>query len=290
MIVIEKFVLQKCLDYSTNLNFIGGQITKDGTLLLIESNLQELDFFQRPVPKNNWTIRMIKGNSIETIELKNVPLIPTEVDLFSDGTLLIVQGRCLKDGTYIERNARRYNPNGQLIDAYTLGDGIEHVQIDETDTIWVSYFDEGVFGNFGWEQPMGSEGLIAYGINGQKLWGAGNYGIIDCYALNVVSSKEVNFYYYDDFFLVQLNEMKETIRYRVEGDNTIQQFMIDQTGLIGQVDLNTMMRFRIKNRTITPKGKLQFIDDKGKPIIGPVFMRGMYLYAYSKNGIYQKRL
>lgn len=290
MIEIEKLILQKCIDYSSNLNFISGQITKDGTLLLIESNLQELDFFQRPVPKNNWTIQVIKGNSVETVELKNVPLIPTEVDLFSDGTLLIVQGRCLKDGTYIERNARSYNKNGQLIEAFTLGDGIEHVQIDETDTIWVSYFDEGVFGNFGWEQPMGSEGLIAYRRNGHRLWGAGSYGIIDCYALNVVSSKEVYFYYYDDFFLVQLNEMKETTRFRIEGDDTIQQFMFDQTGLIGQVDMNTIMRFRIKNRTITPKEKLQLTDENGKPIIGPVFMRGTFLYAYGKDGIYIKRL
>src|SRR5690625_4702538 len=140
---IEKLRLHKWVDYSSHLNFLSGQITNDGALLFIESNLDELDFFERPVPKNNWTIKIIKDAQIETIELKNVPLIPTEIDMFSDGTILIVQGRCLKDGKYIERNARRYNPNGQLIDAFTLGDGIEHVQIDETDTIWVSYFDEG---------------------------------------------------------------------------------------------------------------------------------------------------
>ncbi|OIJ20177.1 hypothetical protein BKP45_10045 [Anaerobacillus alkalidiazotrophicus] len=286
---MEKLVLQKYFDYSSNLNLISGQITKEGTLILIESDLQELDFFHRPVPKRNWTIQIIKSDSVETVELKNVPLLPTGVDLFSDGTLLIVQGRCLKDGKYIERNARRYNPNGQLIEAFTLGDGIEHVQIDDNDTIWVSYFDEGVFGNFGWEQPMGSEGLVAYNINGHKLWGAGSFGIVDCYALNVASSKEVYFYYYADSFLVQLNEMKETIRYRIEGD-TINQFIFDKTSLIGQVDMNTIMRFRKNNRTITPKEKLQLIDENGKPIIGPVFMRGTFLYAYGKDGIYIKRL
>lgn len=283
-----KLILQKWIDYSSNLHFINGQITKDGTLLLIESNIQELDFFQRPVPKNNWTIRIFKERSVETIELKNVPLIPTAVDLFSDGTILIVQGRCLKDGNYIEKNARRYNRDGELVEAFTLGDGIEHMQIDETDTIWVAYFDEGIFGNFGWDEPMGSEGLVAYGINGQKLWGARKYGIVDCYALNVVSSKEVNFYYYDDFFLVQLNERKESFRYRIKGDHTIQQFMFDQSGLIGQVDGSTMMRFNIKNRTVTPKGMLQLTDEKGKPINGSVFMRGKFLFVYSKDGIYKK--
>jgi len=66
--------------------------------------------------------------------------------------------------------------------------------------------------------------------------------------------------------------------------------MFDQTGLIGQVDRNTIMRFRIRNRTITPKEKLQLTDPNGKPIIGPVFMRGTFLYAYGKDGIYKKLL
>ncbi|WP_338472883.1 hypothetical protein R4Z10_09240 [Niallia sp. XMNu-256] len=290
MIAIEKLVMKKWMEYSSNLNFVGGQITKDGVLLLIESSLKEIDFFQRPIPKNNWTIRMIKGETIETINLKNVPLIPSEVDVFSDGSLLIVQSRCRKDGHYIERNARRYNSNGELIEAFTLGDGISQVQIDETNTIWVSYFDEGIFGNFGWEQPIGSDGLIAYTMNGSKLWSARDYEICDCYGLNVVSSNEVYFYYYDDLNLVQLKEMKESIRYRVEGNDSFQQFIIDQAGLIGQIDLYSLKRFRIRNRTITPKEKLQLTDTNGKRINGPVFMRGKFLYAYGKDGVYTRSL
>lgn len=296
MIEIEKLILQKHVDYSTNLKFVGGQITRDGTLLLIESNAHELDFFQRPVPKSNWTIKIIKSEGIETVELKNVPLMPSKADLFSDGTLLIVQSRCLKDGDNIERNARRYNTNGQLIEAFTLGDGISHVQIDETDTIWVGYFDEGVYGNFGWEQPMGSDGFIAYSINGQKLWGGSDYDISDCYALNVVSSKEVYFSYYTDFYLIQLSDMKESLRYRIESFG-IQQFMFDKKGLIGQIidvhnsrDMFPLMRFLIENRTITPMGKLQLIDEKGKQIKGRVFMRGAFLYVYGKDGIYKRKL
>lgn len=288
---IEKLILQKCMDYSSEMNFVAGQVTRDGTLLFIESNLQEFDFFMRPVPKNNWIIKIIKDGNIETVELKNVPLIPTEVDLFSDGTILIVQSRCLKDGTYTERNARRYNSNGQLIEAFTLGDGISHVQIDETDTIWVSYFDEGIFGNFGWEQPMGSAGIVAYSMNGHRLWGASDYGMIDCYALNVVSSKEVYFYYYDDFYLVQLNGKKESIRYRInDRQHTLDQFIVGEEDLIGQIDMHTIMRYRKINRRYTAKEKLQLTDEKGKRIIGPVFMRGSILYAYGKDGIYMRGL
>ncbi|MDQ0268476.1 hypothetical protein [Cytobacillus purgationiresistens] len=81
--------MNKWMEYCLNSNVVTGQITRNGTLLLIESDLEEIDFLYRPVRKNNWTIRMFKGKSIETIELKNVPLNPTAVDLFTDGTILI---------------------------------------------------------------------------------------------------------------------------------------------------------------------------------------------------------
>ncbi len=268
---------------------MAGQAAQDGTLLLIETGQWELDFFERPVPKSSWAITLIRDDSIATVELKNIPLMPTHADLFSDGTLLIVQGRCLKDGAHAERNARRYNPNGQLIEAFTLGDGINDVQIDDTDTIWVSYFDEGIFGNFGWDEPMGSAGVVAYTMNGKRLWGAGDYGISDCYGMNVAGSKEVYFYYYDDFDLVHLDEMREAGRYRVNGRCPIMgQFLLDKEGMIGQIDMSTLMRYRKNKHSYTAKHKLQLIDENGKRIIGPVFMRGSHLYAYGKDGIYIK--
>lgn len=288
MIKTEKLMMQKWMDLTINKNYVNGQITNDGTLVLIETELQELEYLQWPAPKRNWTIRIIKEDRDEAIELKNVPLLPSMVDFFSDGTILIVQSRCNGDGENLGRNARRYNPNGQLISAFTLGDGINDVQIDETDTIWVSYFDEGVFGDYTYGEPMGSDGLVAYSIEGQKLWGAGHYEIAECYALNVVHSKEVYFYYYDDFHLVQLDDQQEVARFLVEGDDTFQQFILDQQSLIVQVDSYTMMRYKIRNRTITPADNLYLIDEDGKRISGQVFMRGKYLYAFGKNGLYKK--
>lgn len=47
------------------------------------------------------------------------------------------------------------------------------------------------------------------------------------------------------------------------------------------------MRFRIKNRTITRKEEIQFVNENGKRIIGPVFIRGTFLYAYGEDGIYK---
>lgn len=87
-----------------------------------------------------------------------------------------------------------------------------------------------------------------------------------------------------------MNETKEPVRYRVEGKNTLQQIMFDEAGLIGQVDSYTMIRFTVRNRTIAPKAKIQLTDERGKRIFGPVFMRGRYLYAYGKDGIYRRSL
>ncbi|WP_185763399.1 hypothetical protein [Niallia circulans] len=276
------------MDFTSNMNYVDGQITNDGTLVLIETELPELEYRQWPVPKRNWTIRMLKDDKNEILELKNVPLIPSMVDFFSDGTILIVQSRCDGDGEKLARNARRYNPNGQLISAFTLGDGINSVQIDETDTIWVSYFDEGVFGDYEYGEPMGSDGLVAYSIEGQKLWGASPYEVADCYALNVVHSKEVYFYYYVDFHLVQLSEQQEVARFVVEGDDTFHQFIFDHQSMIVQVDSYTIKRYKIRNRTITPADNVYLIDENGKRISGQVFMRGKFLYAFGKNGLYRK--
>ncbi|WP_078392654.1 hypothetical protein [Shouchella patagoniensis] len=115
---------------------IDGQITSDGSLALIETNAQEIDYFERPVSKRDWKIRVLQADQdVLCVELKSLPLIPSHVDLFSDGTILIVQGRCVKDGAYIEKNARHYSIDGTLLNQFTLGDGIAKVQIDESDTI-----------------------------------------------------------------------------------------------------------------------------------------------------------
>lgn len=63
MVKIEKLTLQKHINYSSELHFTGGQITRDGDLLLIERNVneEELNPFDRPVLKRDWTIRIIKN-------------------------------------------------------------------------------------------------------------------------------------------------------------------------------------------------------------------------------------
>jgi len=283
--------MKKILDYHSDLNFVDGQISRDGTLLLLETDMHEVDFFERPVPRHDWMVRMINKEGLTSIKLKHVPLIPTEVDLFTDGTLLIVQGRCQKEGNKIERNARRYNPNGQLIDAFTLGDGIAQVQIDEIDTIWVSYFDEGIFGNFGWDDPMGKDGFVAYSISGEKVWSVTEHSMIDCDAFHLINSNECYFYYYDlDYRLVHIKENKTFNILSVQGQHELSQFTIDKIGIIGTVDNRILKYFQLKGKTFKLKGKIKLVDEKGKQIKGRVFVRGSYIYVYANQCIYYKEL
>ncbi len=70
-------------------------------------------------------------------------------------------------------------------------------------TIITSYFDEGVFGNYGWDEPLGACGLIAWTSEGTPLWKNEKYSIYDCYAISLDEEENLWFYYYDEFQLVR---------------------------------------------------------------------------------------
>ena len=72
-------------------------------------------------------------------------------------------------------------------------------------TIITSYFDEGVFGNYGWDEPLGACGLIAWTSEGTPLWKNEKYSIYDCYAISLDEEENLWFYYYDEFRLVRTN-------------------------------------------------------------------------------------
>ncbi|MDQ0114525.1 hypothetical protein [Paenibacillus harenae] len=116
--------------------------------------------------------------------------------------LLLVGARCsyYRTGKY-DLNAKVYDYEGNSVREFLLGDGIQSVQVTEKGTIWTSYFDEGVFGNYGWDDPIGASGLLAWDEHGNKIYENRAADIADCYALNVVNEKEIWFYYYTDFSL-----------------------------------------------------------------------------------------
>ncbi len=132
----------------------------------------------------------------------------------SKNRLLLVCARSRwRSGTDFDCNGRIYGADGVFQKEILLGDGIQDVQVTTHGKIWTSYFDEGVFGNYGWNDPVGSSGLIAWKANGEKVYEYspmhGLDVICDCYALNVESDNTTWCYYLDEFPLVKIKDGKE---------------------------------------------------------------------------------
>jgi len=112
--------------------------------------------------------------------------------------LLGSRSRIRKNGTY-ENNACIVNRQGEILQAFCLGDGIEDCIVTKDEKIITSYFDEGVFG----DGPFGNRGLVVWDCAGTRIWENEKYGIMDCYAINVDEQENLWFYYYMDFDLVR---------------------------------------------------------------------------------------
>lgn len=129
------------------------------------------------------------------------------------GELLLVCGRSQYRGHGdIDLNGQVFAESGEWHRELLLGDGIQDIQTTADGSIWTSYFDEGVFGNYGWDDPIGQSGLIQWDKDGNKLYEFDPPSpldtICDCYALNVVSQNETWCYYYTPFPLVQIQNGK----------------------------------------------------------------------------------
>jgi len=127
-----------------------------------------------------------------------------------DELLLVCARSHYRGPDNFERNGRIYSRGGKLQREILLGDGINSVQTTSNGVIWTSFSDEGVFGNYGSRDPVGSSGLVAWDAIGNKLYefqpSAFLDSICDCYALNVESNEDVWVYYYTEFPLVHLHD------------------------------------------------------------------------------------
>lgn len=136
--------------------------------------------------------------------LEGLTIAHPMVQRLPEGEILIVGSRCYPD----ERNGCIFSRDGRLVRRLQFGDGIESVQATGTGEIWVSYCDEGVFGNYGWgggKEPIGSSGLVCFDREGNVVWrfSSPGRGIVDCYVLNVAQDA-VWAYYYTDFPLARI--------------------------------------------------------------------------------------
>ncbi len=139
-------------------------------------------------------------------ELSDVSVAFPLLGRTGSGTTVIAGARCRYRPGNPDRNGLIYDADGRLVRAILLGDGINDLCCDGQDRIWASYFDEGVYGNFGWNmgggadnQTIGAHGLVCFRTDGEKEWEFPHHvgTISDCYALNVASDRVFAFYYTD---------------------------------------------------------------------------------------------
>ena len=118
---------------------------------------------------------------------------------------LLLGARCAYRENGPDQNAWIVSRDGAVLSRFCLGDGIQDCVVKKDGTIITSYFDEGVFGNYGWDEPLGDCGLIAWTSDGTPLWKNEKYSIYDCYAISLDEEENLWFYYYDEFRLVRTN-------------------------------------------------------------------------------------
>ncbi|EHG6165306.1 hypothetical protein [Escherichia fergusonii] len=211
-----------------------------------------------------------------------------KIQFIDNQHILLVGARSRFENGEGEKNAAIYTMDGRLVRRFTLGDGIEDVSVTEKGEIWVSYFDEGVFGNFGWQIPMGQNGLVKYDLYGNVLWEQNECCIFDCYTLNVDNAASVWFYYYADFELVHIKNSTFT-RYEipVEGMSC---FAVCLPWIIadnGYQQSYSFSVFRQDGQRFKKHDDIVFTQPGGRQI-DPVFrkMRGKWILVMTETELY----
>jgi hypothetical protein len=153
----------------------------------------------------------------QVVEMEELPLAHPLVQPLPDGEFLVVGGRCAWRPEGPERNALVVGNDGSVNRTGTIGDGIEHMLVDEAGEIWVGYFDEGIFGNFGWgnpgPEPLGSPGIVRWSPHFEKLWeyqAVDDYWLADCYALNVGPDRTWACPY-TDFPIIEIDSVRTNV-------------------------------------------------------------------------------
>lgn len=144
---------------------------------------------------------------IEGLEFNLLDPFPI-VDQFSDGRWLVSYSR--SDG---KANTRIFDTDGLEVNRIELGDGIEHIKIDDSHRICVGWFDEGVYGNSNWHYegrkwPPSSSGMATFDVEGNLVQIWEGHIIDDCYAMNVFGN-EIWACTYSDFPILRMDNSRK---------------------------------------------------------------------------------
>ncbi|MFB5197593.1 hypothetical protein ACE198_22240 [Neobacillus sp. KR4-4] len=247
--------------------------------------------------KFNYKVIIKTPNEKKELVIKDQPWNYHFVQPIDQGNILLVCARSyFHDENNYDHNARVFDKNGNLIRTFLLGDGIQNLLVTKGNKIWTGYFDEGVFGNYGWDKPVGANGLRAWDADGKELYkypNRGDHFIDDCYALNVVSDDEILFYFYSDFELGRYSKGKiEYYKPDVEGSDG---FIIFDEYILFRGGYNKRDKYILYNlkpiNRLKRTGYLSFIDEQNTGIrADSVNCRGSLMLLQQGTSLYLANL
>jgi hypothetical protein len=210
----------------------------------------------------------------------------SHVQRFNDGWLLC-EGRGGRAVAYSHAG----NPEKTL----DLGDASNDVQTTHGGKIWVSYFDEGVYGG-----GIGENGVVCFDSSGLPIFKYFELAeqhelpfIDDCYAMNVVSEDEVLLSYYSSFPLVSIRTFKLHQVWKEFGcmDHA---FGILESAVIFQKCYTRIHEGhgQLLRRALSDSSQtepIEALDDGGKTIGGlfRLAARGAHFYLWTDTALYQ---
>lgn len=273
----------------------------DGTVLAIgrhshESSRDVTGMFakSRLDQPSDYTLVSFRDGAFERTSILEERLPLHLAQPVAEGTLL-VGSRCHFRPEGPEENALIVDNTGRVVRRMTLGDGIADVRTDlrasPRGRIWVSYFDEGVIGNYGWclsgPEPIGSAGLVTFDTEGQVRSRfdpekAGTDRIVDAYAMNLAGEDDAWVCFYTAFPLVRVHRGAYSVwPVAVRGVNAL---VVDEGRVMLVGDYEERARCRVfalerQGRTRLLSTRVA-VDEDGAPLDRPHFVGvGANLYA-----------
>lgn len=116
---------------------------------------------------------------------------------------LLIGSRSVHQDGAAQNNAWVVSRTGQVRNQFCFGDGILNCVLTKDGSIVTGYFDEGVYGNLGWKQPLGASGLNVWSAQGDLLWSNQKYPIDALRALNLDNQGHLWFYYHNECQVVR---------------------------------------------------------------------------------------
>ncbi|MEV0136209.1 hypothetical protein AB0H83_48250 [Dactylosporangium sp. NPDC050688] len=202
------------------------------------------------------------------VALVGLTIDPSRVDLLPGTGYLLAQSRCIpRPYEPTNDNAQVFDGSGRPIRSFKLGDGIAHLAVDEPGTIWVGYFDEGIYSG----DPLSAAGIARFDDYGRRLWSyqppPGLDHVADCYALNA-GARTTWAYYYTGFPLVRITDTQ--VRPFQPGPVRGARGILihgDEVAFVGGYGKPSQLtQCRLLDDTIVTHGPVRLTDHNGRPL------------------------